>query len=367
MPKHELARTGLPPLRLDHLQRMTDSTGMLQHAFYTSPDPLHGYTTDDNARALIAALQYSLATGSTESQDLVWRYLSFLRYAQRPDGRFHNFMAYDRTWLDEAGSDDCQGRAIWSLGYALAVAPNSGMRHSAELLLELALPSLDRVQSPRGQALCLLGLSWACQVGYQVDRVRDLTRRFADNLIRLWDETADPEWPWFENILSYSNPKLCEGLINAYVTLGVDRYLEVALEGLDFLLQVYFEGSMLDVIGQDGWYPRGGKRAIFDQQPVDALAMVQACVCAHQHTGEESYLEHALNAFNWFLGANRLRRALYDPSSGGCFDGLHPDRVNGNQGAESTLAYLLSRLAFEVSLVPKACRHQPVTEAMGPA
>ncbi|NPV09421.1 MAG: hypothetical protein HPY83_15860 [Anaerolineae bacterium] len=364
MSQHELARSGLPALRLDHLQRMTDTTGMLQHAFYTSPDPLHGYTTDDNARALIVALQYSLATGSEESHDLVWRYLSFLRYAQRPDGLFHNFMAYDRTWMDEVGSDDCQGRAVWALGYALATSPQSGMSRSAELLLECALPGLDRVRSPRGQALCLLGLSWACQVGYQEGRVRDLMARFADNLVRLWEVTAEPDWLWFENILAYDNPKLCEGLLNAYVSLGENRYFEIALESLAFLLGVYFEGDMLDVIGQDGWYPRGGPRAVFDQQPIEAQAMVQACVSAHQVTGDDIYLEHGFNAFSWFLGANRLGRPLYDPTSGGCFDGLHPDRVNGNQGAESTLAYLLSRLAFEVPLVPRACRWQPTTEGV---
>lgn len=362
MPVHELVSSDPPAIRLDHVKRLTDDTGILQHALYTTPDPHHGYTTDDNARALLVALQYSEVEDSSEGLELACRYLAFLRYAQRPDGRFHNFLAYDRTWLDESGSEDSHGRAVWSLGYAVRSGLPPGIRHSAETLLERSLPHLPAVRSPRAQAFSLLGLGWAVQAGYRKDELASLASLLADRLVEAWDRTADAEWPWFEEIIAYSNAKLCEGLLHAYVMLGEDRYLEVATQGLDSLISICFQGDMLDLVGQDGWYRRGQRRAVFDQQPVDAQSMVQACVAAYQVTGEERYLARANNAFAWFFGNNRLRQPLYDPTSGGCFDGLHPDRVNGNQGAESTLAYLLARLAFEVPALPAGAGRPLVTQ-----
>lgn len=352
MSSTDLAQTDFPKPRLDHVRRLTDDTGIYQHAFYSTPDPNHGYTTDDNARALIASLQYARATGDQIGLELASRYLSFLRYAQRRDGSFHNFMAYDRSWLDRRGSDDCQGRSIWSLGYAFANAPIPGLGYSAEALLDRSLEVIPSLDSPRSKAFSLLGLASAFSAEYQPDRLLDLTRSLADQLLDLWHANASGNWRWFENILSYSNPKFCEGLLAAYTVLPESRYLEVALESLAFLLDVYFDGDMLDIIGQNGWYPRGGPRAIFDQQPVDAQAMVQACLAAYQVTEDEHFFTRARDAFAWFLGRNRLGQSLYDETTGGCFDGLHPDRLNGNQGSESTLAYLLARLAFEMPTRP---------------
>ncbi len=342
----------LPPLRLDHLRRMTDDTGILQHAFYTAPDPHFGYATDDNARALLVAVQSAQVTGGEDGIDLAWRYLSFLRYAQRPDGRFRTFLGYDRRWLDEVGSEDSQGRAVWGLGYAISSASQPGMVHSAEILLEKFLPHIPGLSAPRAQAFALIGLGWATQGGYRRDQLPGLMLPLADRLLELWDATADDEWPWFENIIAYSSPKLCEGLLHAYLVSGRPRYAEVAIRGLDFLLSLYFDGHMLDLIGQNGWYVRGGQRAVFDQQPVDAQAVIHGCMAAYQVTGDDAYLARAYDAFAWFLGRNRLGQALYDTNSGGCFDGIHPDRLNGNQGAESTLSYLLSRLAFELPMLP---------------
>ena len=352
MPNYAPARGVLPPIRLDHLRQMTDDTGLLQHAFYTTPDPHHGYTTDDNARALLAAEQCHLSTGREDAADLAQRYMSFLRYAQRVDGRFHNFLAYDRSWLDEAGSDDAQGRAVWSLGYTLANATLPGMRSSAETLLESFLPNAHDIRAPRGHAYCLLGFGWAYQAGFRQESLLDLTRSYADHLLSLWADVADGEWAWFEDIISYCSPKLCEALLHAYLVTERQDYADVALAGLDFLLQIYFAGDMLDLVGQGGWYRRGHRRAIYDQQPIDACAVVHGCLAAHQVTGEARYLARAQDAFAWFLGRNRLSKALYDQDSGGCFDGLHRDRVNGNQGAESTLAYLMARLALEVPVLP---------------
>lgn len=345
-------QVALPPLRLDHLARMTDDTGMLQHAFYTTPDPNHGYTTDDNARALVVALQEHAVTGADPGLDLAWRYLAFLRYAQTVDGRFHNFLAYDRSWLDEVGSQDCQGRTAWGLGFAVANAPLPGMHRAAEDMLDKLVPHLPALDAPRSLAYSALGLGWALQAGWREDQMADLLRGIGDRLVARWDATATDDWPWFESIVAYSSPKLCEGLLHCYVGTGEERYGEVALLGMDFMLKVYFTDGMLDLVGQNGWYRRGHPRAIFDQQPVDAKAVIQACMAAHQVTGEQLYLERALTALTWFTGNNRLGQPVYDPRSGGCFDGLHPDRVNENQGAESTVAYLLSRLAFGLPMLP---------------
>ena len=355
MPLYELTaltRTALPPLRLDHLRQLTDDTGLLQHAFHTTPDPHHGYTTDDNARALLVALQCQQVPDAEDTQDLASRYLAFLRYAQRPDGRFHNFLAYDRNWLDEFGSDDTQGRAIWSLGYVLANSGLPGMRLSAEALLEKCLPCAREINAPRGYAYSLLGLSWALHADYAPDLLLDLAQTFADRLLSLWKAVADDEWAWFEDIIAYCSPKLCEGLLHAYLMSERQEYADIALAGLDFLLDIYFSDDMLDLVGQNGWYRRGRRRAHFDQQPIDACAVVQGCLAAYQVTGEAIYFRRAYQAFSWFLGANRLGAPLYAPNNGGCFDGLHRDRVNGNQGAESTIAYLMARLAFEVPPMP---------------
>jgi hypothetical protein len=347
-----LERTALPPLRLDHLARMTDDTGMLQHAFYTTPDPNHGYTTDDNARALIVALQEHAVTGGAQGLDLAWRYLAFLRYAQTVDGRLHNFLAYDRSWLDEVGSQDCQGRTAWGLGYAVANAPLPAMRRAAEELLDRLMPHVPGLKAPRALAYSALGLGWALQAGWRTDRMTDLLQGVGDRLLARWDATATDDWPWFEDIVAYSSPKLCEGLLHCYVATGEERYGEVALRGMAFMLQEYFTNGMLDLVGQNGWHRRGRARALFDQQPVDAKAVIHACMAAHQVTGEPLYRERALAALTWFTGNNRLGQPVCDPRSGGCFDGLHPNRVNENQGAESTVAYLLSRLAFEMPVLP---------------
>jgi hypothetical protein len=342
----------LPVVHMKHLLSLTDDTGLLQHAFYTTPDPNHGYTTDDNSRALLAALQAHEAGVSEDALALASRYLGFLRYAQRPDGRFHNFLGYDRSWLDEVGSDDCQGRAAWALGYTMARAPLPGMRHSAAILFERCLNQSGHLRAPRGLAYTLLGLGWAYFDSWRPEHVADLTRGFAEQLVDLWDRVAGEGWQWFEDILAYCNPKLSEAMLVAYLVTGTTRYLEVALRGLDFLIATTFSNGMLDVVGHNGWYRRGHERAYFDQQPVEAKATVQACAAAYQVTGDSRYQERALVAYSWFMGNNRLGKPLYDPNSGGCFDGIHPDRINENQGAESTLAYLLARLALSQPSLP---------------
>lgn len=334
---------GYPSLKLDHLRRLTDDVGIIQHAIYTVSDRRHGYSLDDNARALIVALKHHRLSGEVESLSLADKYLSFIRYAQTPDGRFHNFLTYDRRWLEEEGSEDSYGRALWSLGYAMASDVPSGLGRAAQDIFDAALPWLDSLGSPRARAFALLGLHWRYQA---LSDERDLQHlcRHADVLLQNYRDTARKDWPWYEEYLTYCNGKLPQALLVAYQDTKVEEYLATARRSLDFLLEILFVNDRLELIGQAGWYPRGGPRAFFDQQPVDAEATVEVCLEAHRVTGKTCYYDLAFRAFEWFLGRNRLGLPLYDSDTGGCYDGLEPNAVNQNQGAESTISYLLSYL-----------------------
>ena len=311
------------------------------------PDPKSGYTTDDNARALIVALKHHRLFGNSESLEGARRYLAFLRYAQNREGKFHNFLSYNREWQDWEGSQDCQGRAVWALGYAAARAPEQGMREAASRMLSETFVWVDQLAPPRARANAILGLAEVADHPTLGEAAQRSLRTLADGLVALYERTATPDWRWFELGLTYDNGRMPEALLSAYQVTGEATYREVALESLDFLLEVLFPDGVLDLIGNDGWYHRGGRRAYFDQQPIDAEGTVAVCLRAHAVTGEARYRELAERAFQWFLGRNRVGVPLYDAETGGCYDGLHPHGVNGNQGAESTLAYLLARLALE--------------------
>jgi len=332
-----------PPLKLDHLHRLTDDVGIIQHAIYSVPDPRHGYSLDDNARALIVALKHNRLTGEVESRDLAYKYLSFIRSAQVPHGRFRNFLSYDRSWLEEEGSEDSYGRALWSLGYAMANDMASELAAAARDIFDAALPWLDSLRSPRARAFALLGLHWRYQVLAHKDDLRYL-RRQADSLLQNYRDVAQNDWRWYEEYLTYCNGKLPQALLVAYQDTKAEEYLGAACDSLDFLLGILFVNDTLELIGQAGWYPRGGPRAFFDQQPIDAEATVEVCLEAHRVTGKTRYYDLAFKAFEWFLGRNRLGLPLYDSDTGGCYDGLEPNGVNLNQGAESAISYLLSYL-----------------------
>lgn len=293
------------------------------------------------------AVKHHCLFGDRESLEGARRYLAFLCYAQNGKGRFRNFLSYSREWLELEGSQDCQGRAVWALGYTATHAGEEGMRQAAAHLLSRALEWVAHLTSPRAQADAILGLVEVIghpELGAVAEEsIHALSRQLVD----LFERTATPDWPWFEHTLTYDNGRLPEALLAAYSVTGEEAYRRVGLESLDFLLRVLFENGFLDVIGNNGWYRRGRPRAYFDQQPVDAEGTVAVCLRAHQITGEQHYRELAERAFEWFLGRNRVGVPLYDPQTGGCYDGLQPDGVNGNQGAESTLAYLMARLAME--------------------
>ena len=334
-----------PEIDLRHLLQLTDDTGMFQHALYAAPDPNHGYCIDDNARALIAALLHARLRGYDERVVPLQRYLAFLAYAfNEKRGTFRNFMGYDRQWLEEEGSQDSQGRTLWALGMAVRLAPNDTVRGLARSLLEKGLPAVEQMTFLRSRAFALLGLD--AFVRHEPDRADVTTLRDAltEQLFAGLRASASNDWPWWEDTVTYDNAKLPHALLCGGHALRRDDMMEAALRSLRWLLRRQTRDGHLSIIGNQGWMRRDGFRASFDQQPLEASAMVHACLAAAEITGDSSWAGHAWTCFEWFRGHNDLGIPIYDPETGGCQDGLNADGPNENQGAESSLAYLLSVL-----------------------
>ncbi len=350
-----------PPLELRHLRRLTDDTGIFQHALHTVPNYHEGYTTDDNARALLAGVRLE-GYGDADLHDLSARYLAFLNYAFDPvTRRFRNFMSYDRRWLEAVGSEDAHGRAVWALGTVLGRSHEPNLRGVASTLFEQALPETLLFTSPRAWAFALLGVGSYLE-RFAGDRSAQTAQlALAERLAALHTEQSSAGWEWFEPGLSYCNAKLPHALITAGDSLGRSELTELGLTTLRWLTEQQLSGDHLSFIGNSGFYQQGGVRATFDQQPVEAHAQVSACLEAYRVSGDPAWLREAHRAFEWFLGENDLGLPLYDPHSGGCRDGLHADRVNQNQGAESTLAFLLSLLELRAGAAVQA----PFLEAVG--
>jgi hypothetical protein len=350
----------VPELKLDHMQRMTDGTGMLQHAVFNVPNYSEGYTTDDNARALIVSvLLDNLANTSAQltvdehtlqlSRDLSRRYLAFLWHAFNPaTKRFRNFMAYNRAWLEEVGSEDSHGRALWALGTVLGQSTDSGLRGMAARLFEMAVSSSLNLTSPRSWAFTLLGTQCYLE-RYPGDRAVALVQdTLAQKLKDAFKNHQTEDWPWLEDVVTYCNPVLPQVLIKYGQSNEDHEAVQIGLNSLEWLMKIQQSGKgWVMPIGSMGFYKRDGDIAYFDQQPVEVYSMISACLDAHRATHEPIWYHTANEAFEWFLGRNALGIPVYDHISGGCRDGLHIDRLNENQGAESTLAFIHSLLEMQ--------------------
>jgi glycosyltransferase involved in cell wall biosynthesis len=339
----------IPAIKLDHLYRMTDATGIVEHAVFVVPNYPEGYSTDDNARALIVAiLLEQLGTAAPAgSADLASRYLAFLWLAFDPTAkRFRNCLSYERQWQEREGSEDSHGRALWGLGTVLGRSKDGGLRGAAGRLFELAVPAAVQFKSPRACAFALLGLHEYLD-SFPGDRAAlGAADVLANRLLNSYRTNQSLGWEWFENSLSYSNARLPQALLRSGARSANGEMEAVGLQALDWLvtIQQSEEKGHFVPIGSQGFYSKKTEKARFDQQPVEACAMVSACLQAYGVTGKGRWRKAAWSAFNWFLGDNDLQIALYDPSTGGCRDGLHPDRANENQGAESTLSFLMALL-----------------------
>jgi len=335
----------LPELKLDHLFRMSDSTGIFQHASFTVPNFSEGYCTDDNARALVLALMLQkLGHGSPQLGAQAATYAAFLNHAfDRKLGRFRNFMSFDRRWLEEVGSEDCQGHALWALGLCVSQAGQDSFQMLAAQLFEQALPVAAEFTSPRAWAFTLIGIDEYLQRFSGDRRTNQIRDSLTAKLVQRFADAATEDWQWFEDTVSYTNAKLPHALILSGRCLNNAPMLELGLKTLRWLIKIQTsEAGAFRPIGSNGFYPRGEQCARFDQQPIEAQATVSACIEAYQATHDMFWVAEARRAFEWFLGRNDLGMALYDAGTGGCRDGLHVDRLSQNQGAESTLAFLLA-------------------------
>ncbi len=335
----------LPQMQLDHLRHLSDSTGIVQHAIYSIPDHGHGYCTDDNARALIlTVLIEEQGKDSTELHALASRYAAFLNFAfNRDTGRFRNFMSFDRRWLEEVGSDDSQGRALWAMGTCVGRSRRAGLSAWAREIFHRALPVCEQTTSPRTWALGILGIHEYLR-RFSGDRAAaTMSQRLADRLIDMYNATATEDWPWFEDIATYNNAKLSQALIAHGRWSGDERAADIGLKSLRWLCEKQLSPlGRFRPIGSNGFNRKGGVLAVFDQQAIEAYAMVSASIEAFAVSKDMFWNEQAHLAFDWFLGRNDLGQPIYDASTGGCNDGLMENQVNENQGAESTLAFLLS-------------------------
>ncbi|TKJ16988.1 hypothetical protein CEE44_00430 [Candidatus Woesearchaeota archaeon B3_Woes] len=336
-----------PAIKLTHLMTMTDDFGIIQFANHSNPDKNSGYTVDDNARALIATIKHHSLSKSKSSLKLINTYLNFLEHSQNKDGDFHNFIGYDRKPLLNKGyTADALGRSIWACGYTIFKNNKDDIKYKAKKILTKTLPLIPKLESPRAKAFTILGLYYYNEV-YKDKKIVSQITKLADSLVEGYKEESSDDWKWFEKILTYSNGKLPMSLFAAYQATNKKEYLKIAEESLDFLSNLTFLDKKFVPIGHKGWYKRDGKRAFFDQQPVDTSVMVQTYLFAYKTTKNPEYYDKAILAFNWFLGRNSINQMMYNESTGGCFDGLSPTSVNLNQGAESTIAYLLARLDLE--------------------
>jgi glycosyltransferase involved in cell wall biosynthesis len=341
----------LPPFSLVHIKHLTDDTGIIQHANFGIPNLKEGYCLDDNARALLMVLMAYRQKKDTLALDLAPIYLSYIHYMQNEDGTFRNFLSFSRQFLDEIGSEDSFGRTIWALGYLLSNPPNDAYYQVGKLIFFNASPNFEKLRSIRAIANTIMGISYYLGSNPSDDAMIEKLRDLTGKLIREYKAASSGDWKWFEPLLAYDNAMLPLALLHSAEIFSDPEITAIAMETMNFLTGITMKDGYLSVIGNEKWYKKGGERSMYAQQPVDALAMILMYHQAYRLTRQKEYLGSLFNCFLWFLGENDLRMSLFDFETKGCCDGFENYGVNRNQGAESSLAYLISHLtvlqAFE--------------------
>jgi glycosyltransferase involved in cell wall biosynthesis len=344
----------IPQIDLSHVKALTTKTGMYQFSKLGIPDPESGYTLDDNARALIAVTESYALTKNDQELSLMKTYLGFIEFCQHPTGYFMNYVDERRQFTDQnyaTNLSDSNGRAIWALGHLIAhkeILPEE-MVIKAEKVLRNGLHRISGIHSPRAIGFTIKGLRCYHATAPSFDTI-SLIIMLADRLVQFYRHESGQDWKWFESYLTYANSVLPEALLYAYEVTGNGVYRDIARESFDFLLSHTYTSSGLRVISNNGWMQKGSDRELFGEQPIDVAYTIMALDRFYKVFGDREYLLRLEASFNWFLGQNHLRRMIYNKYTGGCWDGLEKEHVNLNQGAESTVSYLLARLAVESNM-----------------
>jgi uncharacterized protein YyaL (SSP411 family) len=334
----------LSPFSLAHINRLTDDTGIIQHAKFGIPNLKEGYCLDDNARALLMVLMAYRQFKDERALELSPIYLSYIHYMQNADGTFRNFLSFSRNFLDEVGSEDSFGRTIWALGYLVGNAPNDAYYQTGKMVFFNAAPNFEKLKSIRSIANTMIGICLYLKSNLSDDAMIERLRNLAGKLQRHYLENKSEGWHWYENLLVYDNGILPLAMLHAAEILHDQKITKVAISTMNFLTSHTLKGEYLSIIGNEKWYKKEGERSVYAQQPIDAMAMVLMYYQAYHLTRDKDYLSKLYTSFLWFLGENDLRMSLYDFETKGCCDGFESYGVNRNQGAESSLAYLISHL-----------------------
>jgi hypothetical protein len=355
------------PLFTDYLHRLTDDTGIFQHTKFGIPDRSKGYTSDDNARALIAAVMLYKSKKDTESLNLIHIYLSFIHHAQNEDGSFRNFMDYNRIFIEETGSEDCQGRCLWALGFTLSEASvPANLHNTCRYMINQALPNLKRLRSPRAMAYTIIGLTYMIETPQALTykypypnkekgdptflpraQITSLIEEMAMRLHTQYQGNKGKDWHWFENSITYGNAMLPWALFKASHLSHTEEFRKTAKESLDFLASVTFSNEgYFKPVGSHGWLERGFEAALYDEQPIEACEMLLACIEAYKTLGISTYLDQASLCYEWFHGRNSRNESLIDAQTGGCYDGIHAVGLNLNQGSENIVSYYMAHMVM---------------------
>lgn len=343
----EKPASALPKVKFSHLAELTDDFGVIQFAKNVEPETASGYTLDDNARAMIASCMHYNSSRAEEEFKRIRVYFDFIKYVQNGDGRLYNLVDYGRKINFENWSDDAHGRALWALGLLISTSSiPAEIKEEAKNVFEKALRSIKEYKSPRAAAFTIIGIYYCNKAFPSIENIAKI-RKLAEFLVYIYNINSSGKWKWFEKYITYSNSKLAEALFYASLAANEQRYLKIAQESLEFLMATTFENGMLVPVGNNGWFHKNSSKANFDQQPEDVSSMVQTLSLAHEVTRNGFYKKKASTAFQWFLGNNTLKQVIYDESTGGCYDGIGQSSINLNQGAESTISYLIARLVLD--------------------
>lgn len=330
-------------IKSDHIFHMTDDTGMLQHSIYGVPNLSKGYTSDDNARALIMAVGLYEGYRVNKVERLIYKYISFLCLAQNADGTFRNFMSYNREFLEEKGSEDCFGRCLWALCYAFVnSATPQNVKKTTWELIEKALPNCLKIISPRAKAYVIIGLTYL-----NAEKTNETIIKLADSLTDHYTHYRDGGWHWFEDSMTYCNAILPWAMLSAFSVTKIGRYRQVGFKSLKFLESKTFQKGFFKPIGCKGWLNKGDEPAEFDEQPVEACETMLAFLEAYALSGDKVFFIRAKVCFSWYHGNNSKKLCLIDAETGGCYDGIQPDGLNLNQGAESVVSFWIAYLTIK--------------------